>query len=435
MADAAGLRDWLVEQRWYASKTHTVSGLDVVETVPLADDLELTLVQARFAIGTHELYQLMLATNGAGPHDVIGDRRAALELLRRIDASDDVDTAGGHLSFHHTGDPIGLSPDVSVRAMGVEQSNTSIVLDERLVLKLFRKVESGINPDLEMLRFLTAREFSSIAPLLGWFEYEGESLAATLGIVQEFIPDGQDGWELALDEIIAQPDAFLQRSGELGAVTAEMHNVLASDPGDPAFSPEEPSVEAMALLTATIDEDIERLFVRLPDDDDRVAAIRGHGEDVRERLATRASVGAGGRVIRIHGDYHLGQTLATPRGWIILDFEGEPARPVPYRRMKRSPLRDVASMLRSFAYATSAVSLQRGQHPPEGFEEQARERFLEAYFAGIDHALLPGGEAAISNLLVIFEVEKAIYELRYELDNRPDWVRIPVAGIARLLEL
>jgi maltokinase len=434
MADADSLRDWLMEQRWYASKTRAVTGLDVVETVPLADDLALTLVQARFAIGTHELYQLMLAGNGNGARDVIGDRAVALELLRRIDAGDDVATGEGHLSFRHTGEPVALAGDVVVRTIGVEQSNTSIVLGEQLVLKLFRKVEPGINPDLEMLRFLTAREFASIAPLHGWFEYEGESLAATLGIVQQFIPDGRDGWELALDEIVAAPERFLDRTGALGEITAEMHNVLASDSGDPAFAPEEPSVEALGLLTATIDEDIERLFVRLPDDDEFLAPIRGHGEEVRERLAVRASIGSSGRNIRIHGDYHLGQTLATPRGWVILDFEGEPARPVPYRRMKRSPLRDVASMLRSFAYATSAVELQRGRRAPEWFEEQARERFLERYFATIDHTLLPGGEASIANMLAIFELEKAIYELRYELDNRPDWVRIPVAGITRLLE-
>ena len=433
MPDADALRDWLVEQRWYASKTRAVTGLDVIETVPLGEDLALTLVQARFAIGTHELYQLMLSGNGNGAHDVIGDRSVAVELLRRIDAGDDVATGDGHLSFRHTVDPVVLSPDFGVRAMGVEQSNTSIVLDERLVLKLFRKVESGINPDLEMLRFLTAREFAAIAPLHGWFEYEGESLAATLGIVQTFIPDGRDGWDLALEEIVSEPDAFLARAGDLGQITAEMHNVLASDPGDPAFSPQEPSVEALGLLTATIDEDIERLFVRLPDDA-CVAPIRGRGEDVRERLAARAHAGSTGRHIRIHGDYHLGQTLATPRGWVILDFEGEPARPVPYRRMKRSPLRDVASMLRSFAYATSAVELQRGQRAPDGFETRARELFLERYLAAADHALLPAGEAAITNLLAIFELEKAIYELRYELDNRPDWVCIPVAGISRLIE-
>jgi maltokinase len=212
-----------------------------------------------------------------------------------------------------------------------------------------------------------------------------------------------------------------------------MHNTLASDASDPAFSPEEPSQEALSLLTATVDEDIERIFVRLPDDEG-VAPIVGRGQDVRERLAARAQIGTGGRVIRTHGDYHLGQTLYTPRGWVIIDFEGEPARPLPERRQKRSPLRDVASMLRSFAYVTSAVEILRHQQAPGGFEESARERFLQQYFAHVDQTLLPSGEAAIANLLSIYELEKAIYELQYELDNRPDWIAIPVAGIRRLLE-
>jgi trehalose synthase-fused probable maltokinase len=173
--------------------------------------------------------------------------------------------------------------------------------------------------------------------------------------------------------------------------------------------------------------------VRLPDDE-RVAPIAGRGQDVRERLAARAQIGIGGRVIRTHGDYHLGQTLSTPRGWVIIDFEGEPARPLPERRQKRSPLRDVASMLRSFAYVTSAVEILRGQPAPEGFEQRARERFLEQYFDKVDPTLLPSGDAAIANLLSIYELEKAIYELQYELNNRPDWVAIPVAGIRRLLE-
>jgi predicted trehalose synthase len=119
---------------------------------------------------------------------------------------------------------------------------------------------------------------------------------------------------------------------------------------------------------------------------------------------------------------------------VILDFEGEPARPLPERRQKRSPLRDVAGMLRSFAYVASAAEIQRGKPAPEGFEDRARETFLEHYFATIEPGLLPAGEAAVRNLLSVFELEKAVYELRYELDNRPDWVAIPVAGIKRLLE-
>ncbi len=317
--------------------------------------------------------------------------------------------------------------------MGVEQSNSSIVFDNRIVLKVFRKLEPGLNPELEILRFLTYRGFPNIAPLHGWYDYEGQAFQATLGVAQSFLGDAVGGWELALDEIVTMPDTFLERLGSLGTATAQLHNALASDASDPAFSPEEPSQEALSLLTATVDEDIERIFLRLPNDP-RLAPIAGRGQDVRERLAARAQIGVTGRVIRTHGDYHMGQTLYTPRGWVIIDFEGEPARPLPERRQKRSPLRDVAGMLRSFAYVTSAVELQRGQKAPEDFEQRARATFLNCYFASVDPTLVPAGEAAIANLLSIYELEKAIYELRYELNHRPDWTPIPVAGIVRLLE-
>jgi predicted trehalose synthase len=390
----------------------------------------LALVQTRFQTGTHELYQLLL---GDGSFDALAEPEQAVELARRMDQGAEVDGADGRFAFSRAGKLPSLGEGISARAVGVEQSNSSVVFDERVVLKVFRKLEPGINPELEMLRFLTASEFAHIAPLYGWYDYDGTPLAATLGVAQEFLADATGGWELALDKIVADPAWLLGRLGDLGAVTGRLHTVLASDAGDPAFSPEEPSQESLSLLTATVDEDIERIFVRLPEDE-RVAPIAGCGQDVRERLAARAQAGSGGRLIRTHGDYHLGQTLHTPGGWVIIDFEGEPARPLPERRAKRSPLRDVAGMLRSFAYVTSAVEIQRGQHASPGFERRAREVFLEHYLAFVDSTLLPAGEAAIGNLLSIYELEKAIYELQYELDNRPDWVSIPVAGIRRLLE-
>jgi trehalose synthase-fused probable maltokinase len=155
---------------------------------------------------------------------------------------------------------------------------------------------------------------------------------------------------------------------------------------------------------------------------------------VRDRLSLLSHVGAGGKLIRHHGDLHLGQTLLAPDRWIVLDFEGEPARPLLERRRKRSPLRDVAGMLRSFAYAASAAELLRGVPAPADWEERARSAFLDAYLQTVEPALLPAGRPATDKLLAIFELEKAVYELRYELNNRPDWVPIPVAGIARLLQ-
>jgi trehalose synthase-fused probable maltokinase len=224
------------------------------------------------------------------------------------------------------------------------------------------------------------------------------------------------------------------RARDLGIVTGELHTTLGSEGSDPDFAPDEPSAENLSLLTATIDEEIERVFVDLDEDDERVAPIAGRGQDARERLQSLSHIGSGGRVIRTHGDYHLGQTMLADRGWVILDFEGEPARPLPERRRKRSPLRDVAGMLRSFAYVASAAEMRRGTAAPEGWEDRAREAFLDGYHAAVDTSLLPPGQDATAKLLAVFELEKAVYELRYELNNRPDWVGIPVAGIARLLE-
>jgi maltokinase len=448
--DEEELRDWVQHQRWYASKSRSVAGIEIVESVTLREEplLLLALVQTRFATGTHELYQLPLAIASPGEvpggheiahtddwavYDALAEPTQALELLRRISATDEITTDDGHFSFHSYEGAPSMSEISNVRLMGVEQSNSSVVFDDTTVLKVFRKLEPGLNPELEVLRFLTYRNFPNIAALQGWYDYEGQALAATLGVAQAFLPDAIGGWELALDEITTVPERFLDRLGSLGAVTAQMHTCLASDASDPAFAPEEPSQEALSLLTATIDEDIERLFLSLPDDE-RLAPIVGRGQDVRERVSSRAQIGVSGRVIRTHGDYHLGQTLHTPDGWVIIDFEGEPARTLPERRAKRSPLRDVASMLRSFAYVASAVEILRGQRAPENFEQHARARFLEHYFATVDPTLMPGGEAAVANLLSIFELEKAIYELRYEINNRPDWIPIPVAGIVRLLE-
>jgi trehalose synthase-fused probable maltokinase len=212
-----------------------------------------------------------------------------------------------------------------------------------------------------------------------------------------------------------------------------MHSTLASDPSDAGFAPEIPSVESLGLLVASVDEEIERVFVDLPHDLDDLEPILGRGEEVREQLRTLSHAGSVGRVIRHHGDYHLGQVLWTGADWVVIDFEGEPARSLSERRQKRSPLRDVAGMLRSFAYVTAAAPMLRDTEPPPDFEEHARDRFLAGYFDTVDPSLLPPGDEAIARLLSVFELEKAVYELRYELDNRPGWVGIPVAGIERLL--
>jgi trehalose synthase-fused probable maltokinase len=444
------LREWFVPQRWFGSKASEVAHLNILEAFTLRAEppkLVLALIEARFPQGTHEVYQVPIGIRPAAEgwserviaeaggntyYDALADPTHARELLHLMRARTDVQAGDGTLAFRWAGGAA-AGGTIEVRPVGVEQSNSSIVFGESLILKAFRRVEPGVNPELELLRFLSDRDFPHIAPIAGWFQYHGRLMDATLGVLQEYLAGAQDGWELALDALSSDPEAFLGRVHALGVVTGELHSALGSEGADPAFAPEEPSTEALSILTATIDEEIERIFVQLPDEE-ALEPIRGRGQDVQERLQLLASVGAGGRVIRTHGDYHLGQTMLADRGWVILDFEGEPARPMSQRRLKRSPLRDVAGMLRSFSYAAAGSRMLRGASPPADWEERARETFLNGYFDTVEASLLPPGDEATRKMLSIFELEKAVYELRYELNNRPDWVAIPVAGIVRLLE-
>jgi maltokinase len=431
--------DHVVRQRWYGAKSREVAHANVLDSVVLRTaepQFALAIVEMRYDTGAHDIYQLLYSLrDGAIELDGLEDASLGRELVSAMRSGMTLQGAEGIVEFRPVAGFAGLGRELKdARDVGAEQSNTSIVFDDELILKVFRRLEAGVNPELEVLRFLTEHGFENVASLGGWYAYSGGPLNATLGVLQEFVRGGLDGWELALDELAGDPDRFLARLHRLGEVSGEMHRVLASDAGDPVFSPEAPSVEALGLLTATVDEEIERIFLTLPDDEDALEPIAGRGEEVREHLRMLTYTGAAGQFIRTHGDYHLGQTMWAGDDWVILDFEGEPARSLAERRRKRSPLRDVAGMLRSFAYAANAVSLLRGVDPPDGWEDRARSEFLSGYFDTVDPTLLPAGQVAIDRLLAVFELEKAVYELRYELDNRPDWVSIPVNGIRRLLE-
>ncbi len=437
--DEHALIDYVTRQRWYGAKSRAVSHSQVLDSVVLRTtdpQFALALVEMRYDTGAHDIYQLLYALrDGELEIEALDEPQLARELVSAMRSGLTLHGAEGIVEFRPVEGFAGLGRELlHARPVGAEQSNTSVVFDDELILKVFRRLEAGINPELEMLRFLTEHGFRNIAALGGWYAYSGGPLGATLGILQEFVRGGLDGWDLALDEIGSAPDVFLGRLRRLGEVTGSMHRVLASDDADPAFGPETPSVEALGLLTATVDEEIERVFLTLPEDDERLAPILGRGEEVREQLRLRTHAGSTGKSIRTHGDYHLGQTLWAEDDWVVIDFEGEPARSLSERRRKRSPLRDVAGMLRSFAYATIAASFVRGTDAPEGWEEQARSRFLEGYLETVDPSLLPSGHVAIERLLAVYELEKAVYELRYELDNRPEWVGIPVAGIQRLID-
>jgi maltokinase len=427
------LIDFVTSQRWFGSKTRDVMHSSIVDRATLREAeprLELLLVETRFDTGTHETYQLLADDNGL---DALADPRQVRELVHLMRTNTKLPAVDGIVEFAATEGFGGVGHELrEARPVGAEQSNTSIVFDEELILKVFRRLEAGINPELELLRFLTEHGFENIAQLEGWYSYAGRQMDATLGILQRFVA-GEDGWDRALATMDAEPERFLDSLHRLGEVTGRMHAVLGSVSDDPAFCPEETSGESLGLLTATVDEEIESIFMDLPAGNDDLEPIRGRGEEVRERLRMLTNLGGAGRVIRHHGDFHLGQTLWADGEWVILDFEGEPARSLPERRRKRSPLRDVAGMLRSFAYAASATALMRGAEPPVAWEERARAEFLDGYGKTVDQHLVPSG-ASMDKLLRVFELEKAVYELRYELNNRPDWVKIPVAGIVRMLE-
>jgi len=435
--DESALVEHVRDQRWFGAKSRELVGANVIDVATLREidpPLYLVLAELRYPEGTHDLYQLLLGQEDE-LRDALDDDSPAREIVHLIRSGARVSGDDGAIEFNAVPGFSGLGRELhSPRRIESEQSNTSVVFDEELILKIFRRLEPGLNPELELLRFLTDHGFANIPALGGWYAYIGRPLEATLGILQEFVPAAIDGWELALRELERSPDGFLARLRRLGEVTGALHTTLGSDSTDPAFTAEEPSAESLALLTATIDDEIETVFAELPTDETALAPIAGRAEDVRERLRGLSQLGAIGKLIRHHGDYHLGQVLWASGDWLVIDFEGEPARPLAERRRKRSPLRDVAGMLRSFAYAATAGSLLRGVEVPEDWESRAREEFLAGYMDTVDHSLLPAGEEATARLLAIFELEKAVYELRYELDNRPDWISIPVAGILRLLE-
>jgi len=451
--DLEELAEWLAERRWFGSKTRELTQVGVVD-MPLLDpgppQLRIALVEATFGTGAHEIYQVPvvidgdslpaaariagLGDDGHAAYDLLAERRDPPRLLELIAAGGQVASAEGRVVFAWPGPEAPPPPGSEVRPIASEQSNSSVVFGENAILKIYRRVEAGVNPELEMLRFLNLRGFRQIPRLLGWYEYEGRPADATLGVVQEFIADGRDGWVWTLDGLAGDPESLLEPLRALGSVVGSMHTALASDPTDPVFAPEERGQESLALFVASLDEQIERVFLDLPDDE-RLGPIVHRGEELRDQLRGLAMIGGIGMAIRVHADLHLGQTLLSDRGWTVLDFEGEPARPLPERRAKHSPLRDVAGLLRSVAYAPLAARLQRGATPPEDWEQRARERFLDGYLDGVDPTLLPATRREVDQLLAIYELEKAVYELNYELGHRPDWVEIPVAGITRLLEV
>jgi maltose alpha-D-glucosyltransferase/alpha-amylase len=533
--------------RWFAAKARTLRTVSLAEVIPLDGVAWLLLLDVTYEQGEAERYALPVAfaADGTGGEEPAGTAAAAAaarrephRIVARIESGGAAgsgvlydafeDAAFGRVMLaamaagrrfrgpaHEVAawtdpgfeelagaDPRADPPELEPRPLGAEQSNTSLRFGDRLVLKLFRKLEPGVNPDVEISRFLTrSTNFRHVPPVAGGLDLHdgGRSREpATLGMLQGFVANEGDAWSYTRDSLgryfervrtgwgrsdfgpaalpvrpllelaaaagaAAPPADLYERIGTylpavrlLGERTAELHVALASAPPDlPAFAPELFSTLHQRSLYESMRTGASRVFSllrqrlgELPPDArtaaEEVLAAQGR---VRERFALLLGPKVTATRIRTHGDYHLGQVLYTGKDFVILDFEGEPARPLSERRLKRSPLRDVAGMLRSFQYAAYARLFEESASgiipAPElaVFESWALywERWVSAAFLGsyLERAatasFVPVQRSELITLLDAYSLEKAIYELAYELNNRPGWVRIPLAGIRQIL--
>ncbi|MBS0449512.1 MAG: maltose alpha-D-glucosyltransferase [Proteobacteria bacterium] len=401
--------------------------------------------------------------------DALADEAFCRALVRGIGKGGSLATEHGELRFEPTRLFSGITGDdlagLPVGKPLGHSSNSVVLFGERLFLKAYRRVQPGTNPEVEMGRFLTeVAAFPNCVPLAGIIELRTpEGAHATLGILQAQVPNQGDGWEHAAgylqrffesarSGLQALPDdvhaAYMEQVATLGRRTAELHAALARKSGLAAFDPE-PYAEAdlaaaRTRATATARSALALLERQLPLlTGDALAAARvvlGARQRIEQQLTEAAIDTSGMQRTRIHGDYHLSQVLLVKNDFVIIDFEGEPGHSFEERRMKQSPLRDVAGMLRSFGYAAAqglrsaapaAQELASLAPLAQAWEDQARRTFVEAYQAAGGPAAR--GNGAASQLLAFFELEKALYELRYELQNRPDWAAVPLVGICALL--
>ncbi|MEV8446450.1 maltokinase N-terminal cap-like domain-containing protein [Streptomyces parvus] len=433
------LHEWLPRQRWFAGKGRPVTGFRLVsatEMVPSAGTtgpgllhLLLRVEQpTRSVRAADDCYQLLLGVRTSLPpllagalvgrvergplagrtvYDALHDPRLADVLLERFRRPGSL----GSLRFERTAEiPAGLTP----RVLDAEQSNSSLVYGDAFILKIFRRVFPGTNPDLELPLALTGEGCERVPAPIAWFEAPGAE-PLTLGVLQPFLHGARDGWQLALAALAAGRD-FLPEARALGRATAEVHTALAAALPTPALRGTQ-TRQLVAQMTERLEAAAQAVPALVP----YVPGLRAAFDAVTD-LGVR---GSGWAQQRVHGDLHLGQTLRSADGfWSLIDFEGEPARPLPERRMPAPPVRDVAGMLRSFDYAARS-------HRPWNPEWAARCRaaYCEGYAqaSGSD----PRGEP---ELLRAHETDKAVYEVVYEARHRPDWLPVPMAAIQRLAQ-
>lgn len=446
--------DWLRARRWFAEKSRRIARTTVMDAVSLSDQprIVLTLVEVGYAEGDSAVYilPLLFSTDGR-----VSDALDSAEYQRLLFGWIARAARVGPVRFESF---VELPSEASEpRLLGVEQSNTSVAYGREWILKNYRKLVYGQNRDLEVGRFLTSEgRFAYTPQVAGAISY-GER--ATLGLLQRFVANQGDGWSYfraqlqtleepapnapddvfwAQDGLPDRAEALLDDVETLGRITGEMHQALGSSLELPDFAPERCSSSdaqswladlerqrggALASAAGAALEDAGRRLL-----EDVTAKSQGLAERLRpaaERAASAASK------IQIHGDYHLGQVLKTAGGFVIIDFEGEPARPLEERRAKQPALRDVAGMLRSLDYAAGSLALEAESaevgRSTEAWAGRAGRRFLSGWRGS-------SGQASDEDLLRLFQLGKAFYELNYELNNRPHWAIIPLRGLARLLE-
>jgi maltose alpha-D-glucosyltransferase/alpha-amylase len=471
---------FLSRQRWFGGKGRTIARCEIEDVAELPAAIERTAVvitNVSYADGQLERYALVISQGhdalspprgdrleigGYGIVEVGTDPAAVRALLRGFAHDDTVTTRrGGRLRYADVGKlaaSVLQHADVPITALRGEQSNTSLRIGADLVLKLFRRLQPGENPELEVGRFLTSRTtFRAMSALEGSLTYEPPtSSPATLGVLQAWIENDGDGWAYFLSALRRHrrtgsvPADLPAAIARLGAITSELHAALESDASLESFRPE--AVDATdvehwsALLRTRLARSADLVHSHVatwPDETRRLGLLllangrfTGAVDVVPPSRATFCK-------IRIHGDYHLGQTLKTSSAFAIIDFEGEPLTPIAHRRQKFCALKDVAGMLRSFDYAietgfTSSPTERDSTSVADALPAEVAPRrwFLDGYLesaTALRTTAVPGDRTETENWLSFFELDKALYELEYEIHNRPEWVHIPLRGIRGLL--
>ncbi|MGA8027318.1 MAG: phosphotransferase [Bryobacteraceae bacterium] len=411
--------DFLLRQRWFRAKARRIENTEIEDVLALPGTrFQIVVIRVDYAEGDPDKYVLM-------PED---EREFRDALLAAIARNSRISGRAGDLTASHTN----AFPDSDLKIESfvsqAEQSNTSLIYGNRFILKLFRKIEAGINPDLEIGKFLTEHSFRHTPAVMGQLEYlskeGGEPYA--VGILQQFVPNQGDAWKYTLESLNGDVTGYADSARLLGTRTAQMHAAL-TDAADPDFAPEPFTPEDgrglydEMLGQADITFDLLRHSAA-----EHARALLGIEHQVRQRFAQIRDYPITATRIRCHGDFHLGQVLYTGSDFMIIDFEGEPARPLAERRRKTLAMRDVAGMLRSFQYASYSA---RAEANPE-----IESCYLRAYFETAKELPFVPAKAEERRLLLdAFQLQKALYEVAYELNNRPDWVRIPIDGILTLM--